>query len=287
MATAKKKAPAKRTAKSTAKRTVKYAAKKAKSATARTAPRAAAASMKAPSQASNNAWVKQGAAEWQKGANEWAKQSAKLYQLPFAQGTTADTTQHAAKNMQSATESMMKMGSDMMQQMFSQAKQAGAAASQPSMMQYMPNMQSFDASSAQEQMASFSRSSTEQMSKSAASFNSMMGEAMELARENAEAMMDVSNIALSVSKELGAEFAGYMNKLFSQNAELSKEVLSCRTLNDMFDLSGRMMKNNLDGFFSESVKMSEMMFQCATDVSEPLNERMSETSERMTRAMAS
>jgi hypothetical protein len=28
-----------------------------------------------------------------------------------------------------------------------------------------------------------------------------------------------------------------------------------------------------------------MLFQCATDVSEPLNERVSETSERMAKAM--
>lgn len=293
MATAKKKTSAKRTAKpakkSSAKRTVKYAAK-----TQSTSPRTSAAmhSAQATTQAGSE-WVKKGAnewqrsaSEWQKGANEWAKQSAKMYQLPGA----GDVAKNATATMQSATENMMKMGSDMMQQMFSQTKKANGAAESfnPSamMQQYMPSMQQFNANSAQEKMSDFTRSSAEQMAKSMQGCNRALSEAMELARENGEAFVEVTNTAISVSKELGAEYMSYMNKLFSQNAELSKQVLSCRTLNDMFDLASRMMKTNLDGFFSESVKMSEMLFQCATDVSEPLNERMSETTERMTRAMA-
>lgn len=280
MATAKKKTSAKRTAKTTkpraAKRTVKYAAK-----TQNAAARATSHATQSATRTGNE-WVKKGAAEWQKGANEWAKQSAKMYQFPFAQGDAGDAAKNAAD--------MMKMGSDMMQQMFSQTKKATSAneAFNPSamMQHYMPSMQQFDPASAQEKFSSFTRSGAEQMGKSFSGFNRTMNEAMDLARENGEVMMEVTNIAVSVSKELGAEFVTYMNKLFSQNVELSKQVLSCRTLNDMFDLSSRVMKTNLDGFFSESVKMSEMLFQCATDVSEPLNERMSETTERMTRAMA-
>lgn len=269
--------------KSSAKRTVKYAAK-AQSNAARTATRTAQNAAHAGAE-----WAKKNTAEWQKGANEWAKQSAKMYQLPFGQGDMEDATKTAAASMQSATEGMMKMGSDWMQQMFGQAKKAGfsAEAFNPNhMFKSASQMGAFDPAAAQEKMTSFARESAEHFSKSASNGNRAMNEAMEVSRENMQVMMDVAAIATSVSKELGAEWVSYLNKTFTQNVELSKQVLSCRTLNDMFDLSSRMMKSNLDGFFSESVKMSEMLFQCATDVSEPLNERMSETTERMTKAMA-
>lgn len=61
-------------------------------------------------------------------------------------------------------------------------------------------------------------------------------------------------------------------------------VMSCCTLNDMFDLANRNSKTNPTRS-SRSVKLSEMIFQCATDISEPLNESVSSTTERPTTAM--
>jgi hypothetical protein len=295
MATAKKK-PA-------AKSNVKYAAKSSQATSARTASKAAASAA-----ANGAAWA-------QKSANEWAKQSAKLYQMPFVQGDMGAASKQAAQSMQTASDSMMKMGADMMQQMFGQGAKSAPQASfmkasfnpqemfsfakmpkmddmfagmpkMDEMFAHMPKMQSFDPAAVQEKLSSFARESAAQLSKSASSAKHAASEAAELSRENAEAAVEVANVAVTMSKELGAEMISYLNKVFAQNVELSKEVLGCRTLNDMFDLVGRMTKANLDSFFSESVKLSEMMFQGATNVSEPLNERISETSERLTKAMA-
>jgi len=78
----------------------------------------------------------------------------------------------------------------------------------------------------------------------------------------------------------------YMNQTFAQNVELSKQIFNCRTLNDMFDLSSRFVKSNLDGFFNESVKVSELAFNGAGEIAEPLNERISESTERLVKAVA-
>jgi hypothetical protein len=277
MASAKKKTSAK---KSASKPSVKYAAK-AQNTARQTSPSAS--------------WVNKGAADWQKGASDWAKESAKLYQMPFAQGDVNAAAQQAANTMKSATENMSKMGNEWMQQLFGQQAKANAAQAfnpQAMMQQFqqqfahMPSMPQFDASSMQKKLADMVRESSEQLAKSSQGATRAAEEAADVARENLEATVEVGNLAVNVSKELMAEIISYMNKQFTQNVELSKQALSCRTLNDMFDLSTRIMKCNLDAFFSESVKISEMLFQCATDVSEPLNERVSETTERMTKAMA-
>ena len=297
MATAKKKA--------SAKRTVKYAAK-AQSAARQTSQALAANAA---------GWVNSGsAAEWQKGAQDWAKQSAKLYQLPFAQGDVKAATEQAAEHVKSATENMVKMSSDMMQQMFAQGKQAKASAGKAatsaanafdassyfkqfqsalpnfdmsSLFQQVPSLSQFDPSTVQDKLSSFGRDSAEQAQKAAQSAQRTAEEAMASSRESIEVLTEVANVATTMSKELAAETISYLNKQFAQNVELSKQVMSCRTLNDMFDLSNRINKTNVDAFFSQSVKLSEMIFQCATDISEPLNESVSNTTERMTKAMAS
>ncbi len=296
MATAKKK--------TSAKRTVKYAAKTQSTARQTTA------------QASG--WVNKNAAnaaaDWQKGASDWAKQSAKLYQLPFAQGDMNAASQHAAETVKSATENMVKMGNDMMQQMFSgQSKAAKSSAhasfdpaaffkqfqaqlpQMPSfdlssvMKQFqaqMPNLPGFDASSVQDKLGAFARESSEQLQRASQGATRAAAEAVEASRESVATLTEVCNVATNVSKELAAEMISFINKQFAQNVELSKQVLTCRTLNDMFDLSTRITKANLDAFFSQSVKVSEMVFQCATDVSEPLNECVTQTGERLTKAMS-
>ena len=299
MATLKKKPSAKRAVKKTVK-----SATKTQAAAANTAAHATKASAQ---------WANKSAAEWQKGASEWAKQGAKLYQFPSDAG---DVAKNAAASVQSATENMFKASSDMMNQFFGQAKKAASSAktdafspasffqqgAMPDMTSMFkganlpdmtamfknaaPQMQNFDPSKAQEKLSAFARESAEQLSKSTGNANRALTEAVELGRENAQVAAEVTNVAVAVSKEVGAEFISYLNKTFSQNIELSKQVLTCRTLNDMFDLATQITKTNLDGFFSESVKLSEKLFQCATDVSEPLNERVSTTTERMNKALA-
>lgn len=222
----------------------------------------------------------------------WTQQSAKL--LPFAQsfgqGDMGEVTKQA--------ENMMRMGSDAMQQWWTAAQSAATnpqdVASQTKkqvndLFANVPSfkgMPNFDPSKAQEQLSGFARDSAEQLSKSAGSCSKAMNEAMAISKESATTLAEVSNIAVALTKELSAEMISFCNKSFSQNVELSKQVLACRTLNDMFDLSSKFMKTNLDSFFSESVKLSELLFQASTDVTEPLNERISESSERISKALA-
>ncbi len=198
----------------------------------------------------------------------WSQQSAKLY--PFAQinsGAAEDASAAATKQMQDAAEQMMKYSTDFMQQMF--APIAG------------------EANGVAKKAASFQTSAKETVTKTTDNAQRSLNDVVELSRENAEAVVEAGNIAVGVSKQLGAEVTNYVNKSFSNNAELSKQMFTCRTLNDMFDLNNKFMKSNLDAFFNESVKVSEMLFQCATDISEPLNERFTETTQRISKSFAS
>lgn len=199
----------------------------------------------------------------------WAQQSAKLY--PFAQfnGKAAeDASAAATKQMQDAAEQMMKYGSEFMQQLFA------APLSDKKISPFQGNTKDALAKN------------VEKLSKTADSAQRSLNDVVELGRDNAEAIVEAGNIAVGVSKQVGAEVVNYVNTAFSNNVELSKQIFTCRTLNDMFDLNNKFVKSNLDAFFNESVKVSELLFQCATDISEPLNERLSETTQRLSKTFA-
>jgi hypothetical protein len=211
-------------------------------------------------------------------SHAWTQQSAKLYQLPFAQ----TDVNKATKDLQSMTENAVKASTDFMQQFF------GADATK-AFAQYDPSKlfaQFADAAKGGEKAFAFGKDAGAQLQKSAQGATKAVNEAVELSRENAEAAMECGNIAVSVSKNISAELINYANKAFAQNVELSKQIFNCRTLNDMFDLSSKFFKSNLDSFFNESVKVSELAFAGASEISEPLNERFSETTERFVKAVA-
>lgn len=272
MAKAKKKASAK---KSAAKKAVKRAASAPLKAAAKNTKQAASA------------------------VRDFQQQSAKMYQMPFAAGDV----NKAAKEFQSMTENAVKASTDFFQQFFGQAPGFDAKAfsqfdPSKAFAQFDPTkaFSQFDpskafaqfagAAKAGEQAFSFGKDAGAQVQKGAQSATRAVNEAAELSRENAEAAMQCGNIAVSVSKNISAEIINYANKSFAQNVELSKQIFNCRTLNDMFDLSSKFFKSNLDGFFNESVKVSELAFQGASEISEPLNERISDSTERFVKAVA-
>lgn len=154
---------------------------------------------------------------------------------------------------------MMKMSTDAIQKMFK-----GTSADMSGKMMSMMNPE---------------------LAKSADAASRSMNELMSISKEGVDACVASGNVAVSASKHMGAELFNYANRSFSQNVELSKELLACRTLNDMFDLQSKMMKANLDGFFSESVKMSELMFECATRASEPLNKTVAKTTKQLSKVL--
>jgi hypothetical protein len=254
----------------------------------------------------------------QSSTHNWAEQSAKLYQLPFAQGDVNQTS----RQMQSMAEDAMKAGAEFMQKFMGSAGQGFDASKMMGVFDPSKMMGNFDASKmmgvfdpskmmgnfdtskmmaafdpskmmealqpskAGEKVFAYGKDSADQLQKSAAATTRAMTEATELSRENAEAAMECGNMAVTISKSVSSELINYANHAFAQNVELSKQIFNCRTLNDMFDLSSKFVKSNLDGFFNESMKVSELAFQGANELAEPVNERISKSTERLVKAVA-
>jgi hypothetical protein len=143
-----------------------------------------------------------------------------------------------------------------------------------------------EAQRAQEKVMEMSREGAEHIAKSADVMTKVMHEVVGLSRGNIDACIECGNVTTGLAKEVSQEVIDYCNQAFSDSVELSKEMLNCRTLNDVIELQNRVMKHTLDNFFNQSMKMSTLMFEYATEAMEPINERISEASEQISRAVA-
>lgn len=152
--------------------------------------------------------------------------------------------------------------------------------------QMMKGMPSMPADMSSKMFSMMGKDGAAQIQKSAGVASRSMGEMMAMGKEHVDACVASSNVAVAATKHVGAELFNYANKSFSQNVEMSKELFGCRTLNDMFDLHSKVMKTNLDHFFSESVKMSEMLFKSATKAAEPINQTVSRSAKRISKTLS-
>lgn len=134
---------------------------------------------------------------------------------------------------------------------------------------------------AQDKLFAVSREGASHLSRSTNSTSGSIQNAVDFSRENVEACVECGNIAANISQSMSEEIVSAANRTIAQNVELSKDMFNCRTLNDVFDLQSRFMKSNMEHFFNESMKMSELAFQSAADASQPINERVNEASEKM------
>lgn len=172
----------------------------------------------------------------------------------------------AGKTTHAATENVMKLGTDAVREFFS----TGAG----------------EAQKAQEKVFAIGRENAENIARSADAATKSLNDAIAVARENIEAYVESGNVVSEMTKTLSSELFHFANQSAARNMEVSKELFACRTLNDVFELQSRLFKSNVDNFFSESVKLSELMFQYATEAAEPLNERASHAAERFSKSLA-
>ncbi len=143
-----------------------------------------------------------------------------------------------------------------------------------------------EAHKTQEKLFSISREGAESMAKSADTVSKALYDTVGISRDNMEACLECGNLTAALTKDLSSELFENANRAFSETAEMSKEFLACRTLNDMVELNNKLLRHTVDNFFSQSAKMSSMMFEYASEAMEPINERATQTVQKLSKTLA-
>lgn len=143
-----------------------------------------------------------------------------------------------------------------------------------------------EAHKAQRKAFAISREGANHMSRSADAATRAVSEAVSNTQHTIEACIESGNITANMSREISEEIFNFANEIMSNNIDISKDVFTCRTINDVFELQSKMFRNNVDRLFNQSAKISEMVFDTVTKASEPLSERMMEASDKLSKSFA-
>jgi len=189
-----------------------------------------------------------------------AKKSPSQSAAKLASGTTNKPTE-------SKSENVVKIGSAVVKELLAN----GAS----------------EAQKVREKALEISRESADKLAKSADVISKSAYEVAGLSRGNMEAAVECGNLTASFAKDLSSEIFEYTNKAFSDNLEISKEIFSCRTITEMAELQNKLIKNSLNSFLNETGKIAGMLFEYSNEALEPINERVSEATEKLSKTVAS
>lgn len=139
---------------------------------------------------------------------------------------------------------------------------------------------------AQQKAFDMSRESVENLTRGADMATKLVVECATIARDNMDACIECSTVASSVAQDITTEISECCNRAFSDAVELSKDAFNCRTLNDILEWQSRAFRQTMDTAFSESNKLSNILFQSCTDALEPINERIAEASDQISKVLA-
>ncbi len=143
-----------------------------------------------------------------------------------------------------------------------------------------------EAKKAQEDAMAIGKETVQQFSTTADAATQSVEKAVSAGQENLEVSLEFSTVAVEISKKLLEELFQYTNKTFSDNVELSQEAFSCRTISDALDLQNKLIRTNLDNFFTESMQLSETLFQFASEATEPLAARVEDMAKSFSKGLA-
>ncbi len=180
-----------------------------------------------------------------------------------------DAVSHAKANLETArnsTKSVLNIGTDTMKGLFLNSTD--------------------EAKKTHAKVFAISRESSEGVSRAVGSVTRALNDIIALGRENIDVAVEVSNIVADITKSANSELINYANGNFTDNLDIFNEVFGCRNINDAVEINNKWVSTNLENFFAQSSRFSDMLFQFATEASEPINDHITESTERLSKSLA-
>jgi len=105
-------------------------------------------------------------------------------------------------------------------------------------------------------------------------------------KENVEAVVEVTTVYAKGVEAIGAQWMAFGKAMVESQVKATQDAFGAASLKDAMDLQNDSLKSSYENWVAQSTKISEMTQDLAKKVSEPMNERVSETVAKMTKAAA-
>lgn len=138
----------------------------------------------------------------------------------------------------------------------------------------------------QERASAVGVEALEHVSRSADAAVRQVNDALNNSQQHIEVCAQCSQVMGDAFAKITEELFQFVNHSFARNIELSREILSCRTVNDAIEWQNKLLQTNIDGTIEEMSKLSEMMMDATVSLVDPLGEQISKVVDRFAKSVA-
>jgi hypothetical protein len=139
----------------------------------------------------------------------------------------------------------------------------------------------FTPQAAKDNMLKFSRETADKLVKASDTATRGFSDVIEKSRGTIEAAMESSNVTSEMTRAFTSEMFRFTNESFSDNMEISKQIFNCKTVSDLMDMQSKIMRSNMDQFFNQTGRFSDMFFQFMSEATEPMTQQIATASKTM------
>lgn len=124
----------------------------------------------------------------------------------------------------------------------------------------------------------------EQVGKASSAFIRGFGDIQGLGKGNVDAVVEAGTVWAKGAEQIGKQVMALTQNSMQSSVVTAKALLGCKTLREVMDLQADFARSNFDALVNEGTKLSELSFKVANEAIAPIQARMSETVEKLTKA---
>jgi len=105
-------------------------------------------------------------------------------------------------------------------------------------------------------------------------------------KDNVDALMKSNSIFVKGVQDMNKVLFGLAQKNMEDSVNATKKLFGCKSVNEMVQLQGEILKANYAKTLDESRKISDMAVKLAEETSAPITDRLSVAVEKVTKPLA-
>lgn len=124
------------------------------------------------------------------------------------------------------------------------------------------------------------------MTQSNAQFDQFTKDAAGMSREGVDAFVKSGQIFAKGFEAILRESMAFAQASAEKQMQFAKEAMTSKTINEFSDIQNKIAQSNFDDFMSGATKISELGVKVFTDAVEPINEQVTKSVHKASRAVA-
>ena len=124
------------------------------------------------------------------------------------------------------------------------------------------------------------------MSSSKNQYEKITADASVAGRQGVEAFIKSSTTFAKGAEQMFKTVAAIVQSSTERNSAAMKDLMSCKTLNELTEAQNRIAQENFEEMMTASTKLSEMAIKLTTEAFEPINDQVSKSIKKASQSMA-